>query len=183
MRSPDGRVKDLPLARSEESDPEELPPISGWLSRLLAAASVVLLTGVFLTVLLQVVMRYLFNDPLAWTGEATRLQMVWLTFVGAVLVYRLGKDIGVDALEEFADKRGWSWLADGSVMAIQLVVCLVGLSFVVAGWQVTVQTMDRVTPALGIPVATFYAAVPTAGVLLLLSVAERAFTLRLRRGE
>jgi TRAP-type C4-dicarboxylate transport system permease small subunit len=182
VTSPSGRAEDLSSTRPEESDPEELPPITSWLSRLLAVASGCLLAGVFVTVLLQVVMRYFFNDPLTWTDEVTRLQMVWLTFVGAVLAYRLGKDIGVDALEDFANKRGLTWLARSAAGTIQLVVLLVALCFTLAGWQLTLQTMDRDTPALGIPVATFYAAVPAAGVLLLISIAERAVT-RSARGR
>ncbi|MHA6631786.1 TRAP transporter small permease [Pseudonocardia sichuanensis] len=178
----DGEANASPSPR--ELDPEEIPPLTGWLSPALALVCTVLLIGVLATVLLQVVMRYFLNSPLTWTDEATRLQLVWLTFTGAVLAYRLGKDIAVDALEQFATRRGWTWVARGASAVVQLTVLLVAVAFAVAGWQLTVQTMDRETPALGIPVATFYAAVPTAGVLLLVSIAERvpAWNPRSRKG-
>jgi TRAP-type C4-dicarboxylate transport system permease small subunit len=167
-----------PAPREEELDPEHTPAITGRFSRALAVASTVLLFGILATVLLQVVMRYVFNSPLTWTDEVTRLQLVWLAFVGAVLAYRLGKDIAVDAVEQFAKKRHVTWLAGSAAAVIETTVLLVALTFTVAGWQLAVATVDRVTPALGIPVATFYAVVPLAGVLLLVSVAQRLWAVR-----
>jgi TRAP-type C4-dicarboxylate transport system permease small subunit len=175
-------AEELSSAPPDVGDPEEIPPIVGPLSKALAAVSTVLLMGILATVLLQVVMRYVFNDPLTWTDEATRLQLVWLAFIGAVLAYRLGKDIAVDALEQFAQKRDLAWLAGSAAAVIETAVLLAALTFTFAGWQLTVQTMDRDTPALGIPVATFYAAVPLAGVLLLMSVAQRLWRPRSAKG-
>lgn len=160
-------------APEEAGDPEELGAVEGLISRLLAVTSSVLLVGVFSTVLLQVVMRYFFNSPLTWTDEATRLQLVWLTFIGAVLAYRLGADIAVDAFEQFARKRNWTRVAAGAYGIVQLTILLVAVAFVATGWQLAEATMDRNTPALGIPVATFYVVIPIAGLLLLVSVGER----------
>ncbi|SFB53831.1 C4-dicarboxylate transporter, DctQ subunit [Amycolatopsis marina] len=170
-------------AAAESLDPEDLPAVEGRFSKALAGVCVVLLMGVLATVLLQVVMRYGFNSPLTWTDEATRLQLVWLTFIGAALAYRMGSDIAVDALEQLAAKRCWTWVASSAVVIIQGTIAIVAVIFVVAGWQLVQATMARDTPALDIPVATFYAAVPSCGVLLLLSLAERAWRANRARVE
>ncbi len=44
-----------------------------------------------LTVLLQVIMRYVFNSPLTWTEELARYLFIYLTFIGGgLLVYQRG---------------------------------------------------------------------------------------------
>lgn len=51
-------------------------------------AAVLLMT---LVVLLQVIMRYVFNRPLTWTEEFARYLFIYITFLGAgVLVYERG---------------------------------------------------------------------------------------------
>jgi TRAP-type C4-dicarboxylate transport system permease small subunit len=153
------------------------------MSKVLAVVSTALLAGILVTVLVQVFMRYVLNSPLTWTDEATRLQLVWLTFLGAVLTYRLGTHIAVDLLEQIALRRDWHRVARSAEATIQAVIVLVALAFVVAGWELVQATMNRPTPALGLPVATFYAAVPVCGVLLLVSVAERGLARYGRRGK
>ena len=157
----------------EIADPEELPPIVGIITKVVAFVCVVLLAGVLAVILLQVVMRYVFNNPLVWTDEVTRLQLVWVTFLGAVLGYRFGADIAVDALEEHAKSRGWHRMAAVIEGIVQGVIVLVSIVFVFGGWQLVQATMHRLTPALGLPVAVFYAAVPVCGALVLVSAIER----------
>lgn len=44
-----------------------------------------------LVVLLQVIMRYVFNRPLTWTEEFARYVFIYITFIGAgLLVYQRG---------------------------------------------------------------------------------------------
>jgi TRAP-type C4-dicarboxylate transport system permease small subunit len=69
-----------------------------WVARLEAAliALVVLaLTGV---TFVQVVMRYVFGDPLIWSEEAARYLFVWLSLIGAALALHQGGHYGLDAL-------------------------------------------------------------------------------------
>lgn len=162
---------------------EDLPPVEGVLNKALAVICTALLAGILATVLLQVFMRYVVNSPLTWTDEVTRLLLVWLTFLGAVLTYRLGTQIAVDALELLALRRGWHRLARSAEVVIQAVIILVSLTFLLGGMQLVEATLDRPTPALGIPVATFYTAIPTSGALILFSVAERVSKRFKRRAE
>lgn len=152
---------------------DDLPPLVGWLNKALASICTVLLAGILGTVLVQVFMRYIVNSPLTWSDEATRLLLVWLTFLGAVLTYRLGTQIAVDAFQLFAAGRGWRRASQYAEFVIQTAVVFVSLSLLLGGIELVGATLDRPTPALGIPVATFYAAVPACGGLVLWSVGER----------
>ena len=53
-------------------------------------------------VFLQFFTRYVLNDSLAWTEEIARYGLMWLTFIGAVVVVRKNTHIAVEALLEFA---------------------------------------------------------------------------------
>lgn len=169
---------------TEIADPEELPPIVGTVTKAVAFLCVVLLVGVLAVILLQVLMRYVFNNPLVWTDEVTRLQLVWVTFLGAVLGYRFGADIAVDALEEHAKGKGWNRTAGAIEFIVQSAIVAVSLVFIFGGLQLVEATMTSLTPALGLPVAIFYAAVPVCGALVLVSAGERVLLhVRSRRGE
>jgi TRAP-type C4-dicarboxylate transport system permease small subunit len=147
--------------------------MEGPLNKTLAVICTALLGGIFGSVLLQVLMRYVFNSPLTWSDEVTRLFLVWLTFLGAVLSYRLGTQIAVDAFQLLAVRLDWHRLAQSAEVLIQTTIALVSLALLLGGIQLTDATLDRPTPALGIPVATFYLAVPVSAGLILWSIAER----------
>lgn len=56
----------------------------------MAAIVVIISAGVF--------WRYVLNDALAWTEEAAKYLLVWLTFAGAPLALRSGGHIAVEVL-------------------------------------------------------------------------------------
>jgi C4-dicarboxylate transporter DctQ subunit len=57
-----------------------------WLRAGAEAVAAGLLAALFLAFLLQVVSRYVFNDPLGWTMEACLTLWLWLVFWGSGLV-------------------------------------------------------------------------------------------------
>lgn len=87
-----------------EDDPTTLDPLeerSRAYRGLVAAErilSVVLLTGLFVTVLLQVFTRYVLDLPLPWTEEIARYLLIWTTFIAAAYVGARRLHISVDLL-------------------------------------------------------------------------------------
>lgn len=67
-----------------------------WLSaavdRILRLVALVFLVVMVLTITLQVVARYGFAAPPAWTEEAARYAMVWVGLLGASISFRAGFD-------------------------------------------------------------------------------------------
>ena len=74
-----------------------------------------------LVVLLQVIMRYIFNHPLTWTEELARYIFIYITFLGAgVLVYERGH-LFVEVI--------FSNLPAGMRTAVQLIIDLIIFGF------------------------------------------------------
>jgi len=73
---------------------------------LIDAVLAILLSGMFLMVLGNVVLRYGFNSGIVVSEELSRIFFVWLTFLGAVAVFRERQHMGVDALVQALPRAG-----------------------------------------------------------------------------
>lgn len=74
----------------------------------------VLLVSMFVMVLTNVVLRYLFHSGIAWSEELSRFAFVWLTFIGAASVARSNGHLNVETLVAAVPPR---------VQKLMLVVC------------------------------------------------------------
>lgn len=133
--------------------------------RLLAA----ILLSMFVTLVLQVFSRYVFNYPLAWTEELARYLFIWLVFVGAsqAMRYRDHIAIGllVDNVPEIARRI--------AAIAMNVMVAVFLLLLVVQGWRIVQQVAPLPSTALGVSMALVYLPVPlAAAVMLVRTVAE-----------
>jgi len=71
---------------------QRLTELSRVLDRACTLISFVALHVMLLSVLLQVVARYIFNSPPAWTEELARYAMIWAAMTGAAMAYYRGAD-------------------------------------------------------------------------------------------
>lgn len=69
-----------------------LQVVSAWLNRACWSAGVLLLLLMLGTVALQVIARYVFFSPPAWTEELARYCMVWAGFLGATVSFYKNAD-------------------------------------------------------------------------------------------
>ncbi|MDH2433820.1 TRAP transporter small permease [Pokkaliibacter sp. MBI-7] len=67
--------------------------------------SLTLVAVMTLVILLQVVCRYVFNDALAWTEEAGRYMMVWMTFIALPIVCYKGQHAALDFFSHLLWRR------------------------------------------------------------------------------
>lgn len=88
--------------------PEPGGPRSGplaWLRRglevVVAAITAVMAAAIFA----QVVLRYVFDAPLAWAEESAVLLFAWLIFLGAALVQASDSHLSIDMLRAVAGPR------------------------------------------------------------------------------
>lgn len=118
-----------------------------------------------LIVFIQVILRYMFNISLVWSEEVARYVIIWFILVGSSIAVREKAHATVDAVVTFLPpfgKRLFSILAN-----------LTGIIFcVILIWSgsLTVSTVieyGNVTPAVGIPMAIPYLALPVGGALML----------------
>jgi len=122
----------------------------------------------------QVVARYLFNRPPAWTEELARYCQVWVIMLSASLCLRRGSHLAVDYLGPGLPprlRRGLEWLSGILIMIFAAVVMVHGGRLMLAG-------RFQVSPALGLRMSLVYAVIPLSGGLMLLEAALRLPALR-----
>ncbi len=129
------------------------------------------MAGLVVIVVAQVLLRYLTDQPLAWTEECARFLFVWCCFLGAAAGARRGAHFAVDAVVN---------LLPGQVRtAVHLVLQLIEAAFYIAlawsGWLVTRIAGMQHSSALDIPMSLPYAAIPAGALLMALFTVLRAY--------
>lgn len=118
-----------------------------------------LIAGLFLVVIvatmsLQVIARYLFDNPYQWSEELSRFALIWMTFMSAAYVMAEGRHIAVDMLSMRFGERGRLVLEVGSYILIT-VTCML----LVFGGAKFVWYVGKVgSPTLGLPKSLWYGA-------------------------
>ena len=116
--------------------------------------------------------RYVLNAPLAWPEQVSRILFVWITFVGAAVLYRERLHVAIDifmAPLPRAARRAVGWAIELLILAFNFVLLLYGL-------KLSVDTLGQTFGALDITPASFYFAAPVAAGMMILYFLERIST-------
>lgn len=132
-----------------------------------------LVFAVFVVVLLQVVMRYVFASPNPWTEELSRFGFIWVSMLGAALAAELRTHFVFDQFVGLL-RPGLQKLARVCSTAI-FAAMAVGL--ILFGLELVALAGSQRSPALNLPISWIYASVPVAGLLMLLHIAAALDTL------
>lgn len=98
-------------------------------NKILDIAAVAALCIMFSLVMLQVVMRYVFDSPLTWSEELARYSLAWLAFIGAILAMREGQHIDITVLVDNVPEKLKKWLAKiSTTISALFLVLLIYLS-------------------------------------------------------
>ena len=151
------------------------------LCALLSKASLVIaifcLIGIILSVQIQVVGRYVFNDTPTW-AEALALQLVlYVTAFGVAVGVRDAGHIGLDSIVSLLPESMRLKLE----ILIHLLVALFGAIMVQSGILWTRLKWDELDPMLVLPVGIDYLSLVIAGVLIVMFSMEHIVALL--RGE
>ena len=68
-------------------------------------SSILFFISLFVFVTFQVILRYVFSNPLSWTEELSRFSMIWLTYIGAIIAMRENKHITIDILDKILSDK------------------------------------------------------------------------------
>ncbi len=144
---------------------------------LMGAVRAVLVVGVATlagTVFLQVVARYLFQSPPFWTEELARFVLIWLTFLGAVLVQHHREHISADMLLNAMPGR----MRTAADILVSLVV-IATLAVILRGGLAIATLGTQTAPALGISMRWIYLSLPVgAGLMILVTLVQLARQVR-----
>lgn len=84
--------------------------------------ALVALVSMFISLIAEVIVRYMTNQGLGWPTELPNLLFPWLVMSGVVLAAQRGQHIAVTALLDFLDKTEARWL-------LALLQVLIGATF------------------------------------------------------
>jgi TRAP-type C4-dicarboxylate transport system permease small subunit len=122
-------------------------------------------------VIAQVALRYLLDQPLAWTEEAARFLFIWSCMLGAAVACKRGQQFGVDYFTRTVQGKAGRWL--------RLVLKLIELAYYVvltwAGIVVTLVAVDQRLPLSRFSMSYAYAALPIATGLMCLFALGQAW--------
>jgi TRAP-type C4-dicarboxylate transport system permease small subunit len=127
--------------------------------RSLLVAGMVTIT---VTVLLGIVARYIFNAPLLWTDELSRIALVWVMFLGIAELFRIKHGhVAITALSD------WVGGLAGTLIraAATILVVLMLVAMIVGGLVLANPSRPSTSAALGVPMWILYAVVPFSGAL------------------
>lgn len=128
-----------------------------------------------LDVLWGVVSRYVLGSQGRWTEELAVYLLVWVSLLGAALVFRerghLGVDYFVGKLDPAAQRLS-ALIAEGAIMLFA------GFVLIFGGSMMVLETLrsGQVTPAMGWPVGYLYIVVPLSGLCVLAFSIEHLIT-------
>ena len=114
------------------------------------------LSAMFLILLAQVIMRYVFSRPLTWSEEAARFIFVYVSFIGISYAYRQKGHIRMEVVVNLfpqAVRRGLEVLINLGTIA--LFCYMIPFSFRFIGIQAGVKAT-----ATHIPMSSVYTALP-----------------------
>ncbi|MHA7879847.1 MAG: TRAP transporter small permease [Saccharospirillum sp.] len=159
-----------PLFKVTASLGSGLSYISNLVDRLVSAACFILVYTMLGLLLTQVVMRYFFGSPPSWTEELAIILFTWLVLLFASSGIKHKFHVALDTIPQRMQR-----LRKHSDALVSLLIILVGLVMIKAGYAYVIATQAQKTAALQIPIAYLYASVPISGAIIVLHSLNNLF--------
>ncbi len=128
---------------------------------------------------MQVFFRYVVGSSLVWSEEVSKIIFFYIIYLGASIAIRSNSFATVDYLYQFFPSKLKKYVD----ILIWLMVVLFLILIVVLGTQITLNTMSQITPALEMPQAVVYAAVPIGSIVMCLASISLLYRLIFGKGE
>ena len=107
-------------------------------------------------VVLQVISRYIFNNPTSWSEELARYLFVWITFLGAAVVIRKRRHVDVTVL---TDRLPPSAAKVVYLVSDAAVLFMLG-ALTWAGAGLAIMAHRQLSAAMDLPMSLAYSAMP-----------------------
>ncbi len=128
------------------------------LTAILEYLSMALIALMAILVIAQVVLRYVFNDPLDWSEEMARITFIYITFIGIGAAYGRRRHMAIDAIVILLPPK-MKRIVEVSVVSLAsaFLIVLIGLTI---RSMMELTKMEVTTPALEYPMAFVYLIIP-----------------------
>ena len=127
---------------------------------------VVLMTTMALSVLWQIVTRYLLGSASSWTEEAARFLLIWIGVLGGA--HAVGQKIHL-AMDLVRPKEGTP-AARAQELVIELAIAAFAVLALVIGGTILVKIslqLGQKSSAMAIPIGVIYSVLPVSGAMML----------------
>lgn len=129
------------------------------------------LVGVFflmtISVVWQVLSRYLFNISASWTEELARFCLMWLAVLGAAYITGKRQHIEIDYFFDMlspANKRRLDYFIESLILLFAVAVLIIGGSYL----MYMTFYLDQTSPALQVHLGLIYSILPLSGLLMVI---------------
>lgn len=137
--------------------------ISDLLNRVCEVLLIVILSAMAIAVFMQVLFRYVIHLPLFWTEEFARYCLVWASLLGASVAVKRGDHIAVTLfLEKMPHK-----FSNKLLILARISVAIILTVMTWGGINLVIITSAQISPALRVPMAVPYLAVPIGSGIML----------------
>lgn len=120
--------------------------------KIMETFSAIILGSMTLLIFIQVLARYVFKAPLAWSEEGARFLFIWMTFIAGYVGARKGQHIGVELIQDLFPvpiKKGMKIVSDLLSVSFFLIV----FYYCCTQWG---KLSAQISPALKLPMAFVY---------------------------
>ena len=105
---------------------------------------------------IQVILRYIFNNPLDWPEELNQILLVWMTFIGSIGLSRKNLHLRVDIVDDFLPKKILIFLR--SFFNISTIIFM--FIIIIGGIELFNEMIYERTPAMRLKLSYVYLIVP-----------------------
>jgi TRAP-type transport system small permease protein len=119
---------------------------------ILASIMMVILT---LVVFAEVLCRYVFNYPLVYSNEVTKLLFPWVIFIAAISITKNEGHLSINFFRELLPKEGQKW----AFVFSKLVMLYFSVYMLISSYKIAQAVSGQVLPMLRISKAWLYASI------------------------
>lgn len=125
----------------------------------------ILMAGMVIIVSAQVWYRFILNDPLSWSEEASRYLFVWISFMGAAAGVRYQVHLGIDLMEKILSAAHYRI----AVIIVNLIIQVFLLMIIFWGFKILGVIQFQESPSMNISMRYPYLAVPVGSIFMLIN--------------
>ncbi|MEF3077657.1 TRAP transporter small permease [Winogradskyella poriferorum] len=136
------------------------------IDKILGNLLIVIMGVMVVNVIWQVFTRFVVGTPSSFTDELARYLMIWLGILGAAYVSGRNMHVAIDVLPQKASNKTQKYL---KLVVYVLIILFALFAMVIGGCRLVYITyvLDQQSPALQIPLAFVYLAIPVSGLLII----------------
>lgn len=112
-------------------------------------------------VFLQVLFRFVLDQPLAWTEELSRYLLVWITFLGAGYAVSVKAHPSIEILFE----RSGGFIRKIMIVVSAALVLFFFYHIIINSFEFIERSTRQKSPALQLPMGLVYTVIPISGIL------------------